>query len=64
MPCWAMRLEGDVKLFVDELRKMKDAGTEFSMEEATKIINDFGVDIRVSAVRKHIARKCRCEKKR
>jgi len=60
--CWGNRLAGDAKLFVEEIRKMNDAGEELLWDKIVKTLQEkFGVDRQIASIRKHIFRKCKCE---
>jgi hypothetical protein len=59
--CWAARLEGDAKLFVDGCVKKIDNREPFHPATALKIAQSvFDVDIKITAFIAHVKRRCCC----
>ena len=60
--CWATRLKGDARKFLDALEKVenKDSGLIYRVGAANKFMDKFDVRVMSETVSRHLKRKCLC----
>ncbi len=59
--CWAARLEGNAKLFIEGCQKKIENDEPFHPATALRIAQEtFGINIKITAFTKHITKKCGC----
>ena len=60
--CWATKLTGDARRFVDEIRKRRRAGIYVNQSRVRDVLlREFGIDVVISSVRQHVVGNCRCQ---
>lgn len=59
--CWAARLQGDAKRFVDEVMKRQRAGVYVSQSKFRSTLEEeFGVRVHIASARTHLIGGCSC----
>ncbi len=59
-PCFAAKLEGEAKEFLDRLREQYSTGGEIVYTVTTSIMRELGVNIGYQQIRRHIRGDCTC----
>ena len=60
--CWATRLKGDARKFLDALERVedKDSGLIYRVGAAATFMDTFDVKVMSETISRHLKRKCLC----